>query len=374
MNLKEMVKVIHGGDAYGNYMTVKITTPSGLDIFGFSTPNVYGGDWDYGATWNYLVLSDEPFVLDTGRFNMGKKLVDMIQAASLSSSDFKYILISHSHEDHDGGLYEFAQLTGKKIRAHSPYRKLVNFYPDLAPAGHKSGFPASCWHCYLPEAFAKRNCLNYHQERTVLEIEDINDSNSGLGEKVKTYHVPGHCPDAIAVQLGDEAILVGDNVLPEITPFPSREVFFRNVEKILSPQYTTADELYGLRAYIRSIKKLKKIGEEYPNMVTLPGHRLFSKGNLNELELRTRVDELLEHHIQRCADVTNIIRSEAKTIHQIAEAHFPPRMLVNLGSIMADLEVLSHLELLMTAGDVVSAGEDRYISTGSSNFENLIRQ
>jgi glyoxylase-like metal-dependent hydrolase (beta-lactamase superfamily II) len=371
--LKQMVKVIHNGDANGKNMIIKLTLSSGLDIYGFATPNFYGGDWDYGASWNYLVLSDQPFLLDTGRFNMGKKLLDMINAASLSINDFKYIVISHGHEDHDGGLYDLVHITGKRIKAHVPYKRLTHFYPDLTPADAKADFPASCWHCFMPEAYVNRNCLKYHKERILLDIEDIKNGNSGLGEKVKTYHVPGHSPDSLAIQLGEEAILVGDTILPEITPFPSCEAFFYQVEKVLYPEYTTADELYGLRAYIRSIKKLKNIGEKYSNIITLPGHRLFSNDNWNEINLRDRVDELIEHHIQRCAAVLNIIKKEAKTIHQIAEEHFPSHMLKDIGSVMACLEIHSHLELLIIAEDVMQAGMDKFIADGSSNFENIIR-
>ena len=371
--LKQMIKVIRSGDANGKNMIIKLTLSSGLDIYGFATPNFYGGDWDYGASWNYLVLSDQPFLLDTGRFNMGKKLLDMINAASLSINDFKYIVISHGHEDHDGGLYDLAEMTGKKIKAHAPYKQLTHFYPDLAPAGARPDFPASCWHCFMPEAYVNQNCLKYHKERTLLEIDEIKDGNSGLGERVKTYHVPGHSPDSLAIQLGDEAILVGDTVLPEITPFPSREAFFYQVEKVLHPEYTTADELYGLRAYIKSIKKLKKIGEKYSDIITLPGHRLFSNNNWNEINLRDRANELIEHHIQRCAAVLQIIKKEAKTIHQITKEHFPAHMLKDIGSAMAELEVHSHLELLIIAEDVMQAGRDKFIAAGSSNFENIIR-
>ncbi|OGP68546.1 MAG: hypothetical protein A2031_00135 [Deltaproteobacteria bacterium RBG_19FT_COMBO_43_11] len=371
--LKQMIKVIRSGDANGKNMIIKLTLSSGLDIYGFATPNFYGGDWDYGASWNYLVLSDQPFLLDTGRFNMGKKLLDMINAASLSINDFKYIVISHGHEDHDGGLYDLAEMTGKKIKAHAPYKQLTHFYPDLAPAGARPDFPASCWHCFMPEAYVNQNCLKYHKERTLLEIDEIKDGNSGLGERVKTYHVPGHSPDSLAIQLGDEAILVGDTVLPEITPFPSREAFFYQVEKVLYPEHTTADELYGLRAYIKSIKKLKKIGEKYSDIITLPGHRLFSNNNWNEINLRDRANELIEHHIQRCAAVLQIIKKEAKTIHQITKEHFPAHMLKDIGSAMAELEVHSHLELLIIAEDVMQAGRDKFIAAGSSNFKNIIR-
>ena len=72
---------------------------------------------------------------------------------------------------------------------------------------------------------------------------------------------------------------MGDTVLPEITPFPSREAFFEQVREILAPEYTRAQSIYGLRAYIRSLRKLEQIGRTFTDLLVLPGHRLFSNNH-----------------------------------------------------------------------------------------------
>ncbi|MCU0822455.1 MAG: MBL fold metallo-hydrolase [Spirochaetes bacterium] len=212
-------------------MTIKFLFPSGLEIYGFATENNYGGDWDYGATWNYLVMTDRPFLVDTGRFDMGGKLIRMIEDSGISRQTIEYIVICHGHEDHDGGLYETALLTGRPVLAHETYRRLVGFYPELAPPEVNKNFPASCWHCFMPESFPEQHCLKYHRERALLKISGIGDG-SALDEDIIIHHVPGHSPDSIAIQIGDEAILVGDTVLPEITPFPSMESFFQQVPRL----------------------------------------------------------------------------------------------------------------------------------------------
>jgi hypothetical protein len=81
--LSEITEILHEGDAKGNGMAIRIALPSGLVIFGFATRNAYGGDWDYGPTWNYLVCGDEPFLVDTGRWGMGEELLAMISSAGV---------------------------------------------------------------------------------------------------------------------------------------------------------------------------------------------------------------------------------------------------------------------------------------------------
>ncbi len=371
--LQEIMGIIQKGQENGKNMIIRLRLPSGLEIIGLATETYYGGDWDYGSTWNYLVLADKPFLVDTGRVGQGKMLFNMMEAAGFSGKDLESIVITHGHEDHDGGLYELAQLTGKKIMAQSPYERLVNFFPDKAPRDVRKDFPASCWHCFMPDSFARKHCLDYHKERSILKIESINDSSSQIDKSTKTFHMPGHSPDSISILVGDEVIIVGDNILPEITPFPSREAFFYQVKDVVSPEFTRADSLYGLRAFIKSMKKLKEIGKQHSELLVLPGHRLFYNNRWNELDLQERVDELVGHHIERCAEILNNLEEGAKTPQEIAKKHFEPHLLEGFGIIMAKNEIISHCELMSAAGDVTLIEDNKYVATGSTNFESLIQ-
>jgi glyoxylase-like metal-dependent hydrolase (beta-lactamase superfamily II) len=146
-------KIISEGDENGNEMIVKFQLPSGLEIYGLPTKNFYGGHWDLGPTWNYAVMADQPFLVDAGRSGQGKNLVGMMEAAGICRRDLEYVLISHSHEDHDGGLAELVDSNHLGIKAHAVYDLLIRQYPEAAPAGHRKNFPAKCWHCPMPEAF-----------------------------------------------------------------------------------------------------------------------------------------------------------------------------------------------------------------------------
>jgi glyoxylase-like metal-dependent hydrolase (beta-lactamase superfamily II) len=311
--------------------------------------------------------------VDTGKYGMGRKLLKLMESAGVSGNELEFIVLSHGHEDHDGGLFEIVKSTRAKVKAHRIYDRLIRFYPTEAPGDVNKDFPASCWHCFMPESFSNQHCLGYQQERNRLKIEQIGDGHCKIGKTIHTYHVPGHSPDALAILVGGEALIVGDTLLPQITPFPSREAFFDQVREILKPQYIHAQSIYGLRAYIRSLKKLGQIGRKFTDLLVLPAHRLFYHNHWNEINLQARINELIEHHIERCADILKILKEGPKTAREIAAAHFEEPLLKGFGIMMAENEILSHCELLSASKDVFLVEDTEFAATGSSNFESLIQ-
>jgi glyoxylase-like metal-dependent hydrolase (beta-lactamase superfamily II) len=361
------------GDDSGNEMIVRFRLPSGLEIFGFPTKNFYGGHWDLGPTWNYAVLSDKPFLVDAGRFGQGKRLVEMMAEIGISAADLEFVLISHSHEDHDGGLAELVDTTRLNVKAHAIYDRLINTYPAKSPPGDKKNFPAKCWHCPMPETFYTKNCLEYHRVLQGLTIDSIADGETVIGTDIRTRHLPGHSPDCLAVRLGEEAIIVGDIILPDISPWPTRKSLFDEIAAVIKPDYMEAAAIFGLGRYIRSLKELIKIAAENPGLLVLPAHRFYYNGRWNPIDLGNRAKELLEHHIQRCGAIIDILNNGAKTAQEIAAIHFEERLLEGFGSIMAANEIESHCELLTDSGDVALVNGNLYAATGSMQFESDIR-
>jgi glyoxylase-like metal-dependent hydrolase (beta-lactamase superfamily II) len=371
--LKQYVKeVLNNGDESGNGMLVRFRLPSGLEIIGLPTKNFYGGHWDLGPTWNYIVLADKPFLVDCGRFGQGKKLIAMMNSAGINAQDLAFVLISHSHEDHDGGLPELVDAINLKVKAHVIYDLLIRKYPQKAPPGCKEQFPAKCWHCLMPESFYTRNCLEYHRLLQPLKLDTIGDGVNMLAADTYTYHLPGHSPDCLAVRLGDEAIIVGDIVLPGISPWPTREELFNDVAEVIQPNYTEPEAIFGLRCYIKSLKQLGEISRNYPDLLVLPAHRLYHNGRWNGMHLAGRANELLQHHIKRCAAIMDILHDGPKTAEEIAERHFEERLLEGFGSLMAANEVISHCELLIASEDAIAVNENKYAATGKANFKAFI--
>ena len=349
-------------------MVVEFQLPSGLEIIGLPTKNFYGGHWDLGPTWNYAVLADEPFLVDAGRFGQGKNLVGMMQSAGINSKDLDFVLISHSHEDHDGGLAELVESTQLKVKAHAIYDLLIRQYPEDAPRGYKEAFPAKCWHCPMPESFWSKNCLDYHRVLKDLKVDVIGDGENIIADDIHSYHLPGHSPDCLAILLGEEAIIVGDVVLPNLSPWPTRQELFNEVAEIIKPKYTDPEAVFGLQRYIKSLKKLREIGTDYPDILVFPAHRFYYDNQWNGIHLAERTNELIRHHIERCAAILEILSTRPKTAEEIAQEHFDAKLLEGFGSLMAANEVVSHCELLIACGDVVRHNGNKFAATGKTEF------
>jgi glyoxylase-like metal-dependent hydrolase (beta-lactamase superfamily II) len=353
-------------------MIVRLNLPSGRTITALATENNYGGEWDLGPTWNYLVGPEKPFLVDTGKSGMGIRLMEMMGQIRLKATDLDFVLISHGHEDHDGGLTELAAASGMTIKAHSIYERLIRNYPDQAPCAAKETFSASCWPCFMPETFTQSHCRSYHQERHHLMIDSLDPFPYQLSEDILVHHLPGHTPDSLAVQIGGEALLVGDILLPEITPHPSQEKFLHLTKSLLPSPYTDGVLVYGLRAYLNSLNRLAELAGSFPRLIVLPGHRLYNNHHWNVVDLRARVDEILEHHRQRCGAILTILHKGPKTVEEAAREHFDPKRLKGFGLQMAVNEILSHAEFLQFAGDIRFDEDHKLEALGTARFESLM--
>lgn len=368
----DRINVVQPGSGNGNNTIVQLNLPSGRTIIGLATENNYGGEWDLGPTWNYIVGPERPFLVDTGKSGMGQRLLEMMARFGIKGPDLDFVLISHGHEDHDGGLAELVASTGIPVKAHSIYERLIRNYPQKAPFPFKKDFSASCWHCFMPESFTRVHCLDYHRERHELIVEGMNQFPAVLREEILVHHLPGHTPDSLAVQIGEEALIVGDILLPEITPHPTQERFFQLTKPLLPSSYTQGSLIYGLRAYLESLKRLGELAAAFPRLIVLPGHRLFNNQQWNVMDLKTRVDEIREHHVQRCGAIITILQKGSQTAEEVALEHFDSKLLKGFGLQMAFNEILSHAEFLQFAGDIRIDENHKMVSLGTSHFESLI--
>jgi glyoxylase-like metal-dependent hydrolase (beta-lactamase superfamily II) len=297
----------------------------------------------------------------------------MLKSTGKVFSDIDRIILTHSHEDHDGSLAEILPSVQGKIWAHSIYRQMISYHPHINEGARHPELPGSCRHCIMPEKF-RSTCVEYHRRRSLLDIDFAMDSDSRLpGDSLSFMFTPGHSPDAICIVLEDEVIFTGDTLLPDMTPHPTLSSTFEANRRILPDSYRKENTVYGLINYVKSLHKLAGLTPQ-PTAI-FPGHRLFYNGGFSLIHsLYGRAREIIQFHIDRCSDILRIIDTKPKRLDEIASQHFSASSLVGSGKIMARDEVMAHVEVMEKCGDVLWVGEDRETvqSTGSQNFLNVI--
>jgi hypothetical protein len=118
---------------------------------------------------------------------------------------------------------------------------------------------------------------------------------------------------------------------------------------------------------------LRTVAGTTDKIVVLPAHRLYSQDKWNQLDLCGRIDEILQHHIDRCSDILRTLSTGPKTPKEIAMEYFQPSLLKGYGIHLAINEIKSHCELMEISRDVVVL-EDGKVSPigGDNNFRSLI--
>ena len=363
--------IIVRGKENGEGMVIRYQTTKGTDIFGLGMPNIYvDTDWDLGPTWCYLVLGQKTTLIDTGRFGNFQVFETLLKSVGKQFSDIDRVIITHSHEDHDGNLAEIISAAQAELWAHEIYRQMISYHPDIKDGAKHPELPGSCRLCNMPEKFHK-NCLPYQKKRSSLGIDfAIKDDQLLPDDGLSFVFTPGHTPDSICIVLEDEVIFTGDTMLPDITPHPSLACTFEVNRRILPEGYRQKNVVYGLMNYIKSLSKITRLASQ-PIQATFPAHRLFYDGRFNIIRSSSdRAREIIQFHIDRCRDILDIIDNKPTGMDDIAIRHFPPSLLVGMGKSMALNEVMAHIEIMEECGDVCLTGEKKDVAqgTGSNNF------
>jgi glyoxylase-like metal-dependent hydrolase (beta-lactamase superfamily II) len=367
-------EIIISGKRNGEGMVVRYQTTRGTDIFGLGIPNIYlSAGWDLGPTWCYLIVGRKTSLIDTGRFGNYTVLESMLKSIGKVFSDIDRIILTHSHEDHDGNIAEIFPSVQGELWTHSIYRQMISYHSCITDGAKHPELPGSCRQCIMPEKIYN-NCLQYHRKRSLLDIDFAIDSDQRpTGDSLRFIFTPGHSPDAICVVLEDEVIFPGDTILPDITPHPTLSSTFEVNRRILPDSCNHENTVYGLINYIKSLHKLAVLTPQ--PMAIFPGHRLFYNGGFNLIDsLRGRAREIIQFHIDRCRDILRIMDSKPTGLDEIALQHFSTSSLAGVGKLMARDEVMAHVEVMEKCGDACWVGEnqDRVQCTGSNNFLDVI--
>ena len=356
-------EVLKQGDDSGNRMVVKYTLPEGVIVYGIGVPQTW--QTSLGPTWSYVVEGDKLTLVDTGCNGSIQHLEEGLESVGYPLSAVQRIIVTHGHMDHDGNCFQVIARSGAELWAHEVYGQLVGlsrWEMEMDWRLRYKGFP-------LPQDSSFLDRIQEHEElgRSLGVTNSVTDGLSKDG--MTFFYTPGHSPDELCI-LYDRVLFSGDHILPQITPHPSVGASYRRFRDLLPAGYQSSNNYYGLRPYIKSLKRIATVGK---NIHVLPAHRAYYHGRFNMIGLE-RVQEIVDHHKQRCHDLLELIRGGATDLASITGRYFRGQELDGLNAHMAFTEVISHVEFLQETGDVEMVRDDGtlILSTGTASHGGVI--
>lgn len=288
----------------------------------------------------YLVMSDPIILIDTGSGwdSANNDLVKSFETISeefgesVSLKDVGIVIVTHGHIDHFGGVNFVIDESAADLWIHELDASVIRHFKE------RLLYSSTNVHLFLQRSGLSEDRVNaliqmnkwskdtFHPR----EVDRMIVEGPLEGTPLHAYHVPGHCPGQVCLQL-DDILFTADHVLSNITPNQSPESITR---------YT------GVGHYMQALRKVKAIS----------GIRIGLGGHEDEMpELEARIDATLDFHDDRLNKTLDIL-AEPRTIAELSHGLFGDR--VDYHILLAMLESGAHLEFLYERGQLVVTNID----------------
>jgi glyoxylase-like metal-dependent hydrolase (beta-lactamase superfamily II) len=166
---------------------------------------------------NAVLLVDEQMALvDTGISGNGDAVVSYIRKLGRSTSDLRWIIVTHFHFDHSGSASEIRELTGAKIVAHQEETETRADGKLLLRKGNEGEAPPG-WYRWVFARGGRRVLQEFQYHDT--EIDETVEGGEVIPclEGVRIIHSPGHTPGSISPLVeGQQVLFLGDSVLNNV--------------------------------------------------------------------------------------------------------------------------------------------------------------
>ena len=282
----------------------KFTTQKGARIYRIPM-QAFPNFWVYA----YLVFVDEMIVLiDTGSgfgdcnayLEEGFERIRSIEGLASVMDNLDYILITHGHIDHFGGLPYLVEKTDAKVGIHElDLRNLTNYEERILVSERRlreflieAGVEAE-----KQEEVIRVYLVNKMLSKSVPVDFTYNAIDMQLG-RFEFLHVPGHSAGHVVIRL-DDYLFCGDHVLNGVSPHQWPERLTLNM---------------GLGHYLSSLDKLERwAGDDIT--LTLSGH------NGPITNLHDRIMQIKRIHAKRLERTLKIL-SEPHTVAEVSSQLF----------------------------------------------------
>lgn len=290
----------------------------------------------------YLVQDDQGYVLiDTGLGNRRtQQMWTSLLAGPLKAFPISRIVVTHFHPDHVGGVGWLVKELDVPV-----YMTATEFLQAQVTHLNPGGMDQPHYRAFytehgLPPDTVQNVVTKGHEYLTLVSGLPNTYRRLIAGDTLKigarTFEIltgGGHSPEqAMLLSRADGIFLAADQVLAHITP----NVSVHAVDPTGDP----------LGIYIRSLNSLK--AGVPGDVLVLPGHQLPFRG------LHERIDELIAHHHQRCAEMeaacAQAPRSTAELIGVVFKRPLDPHQIG-----FAFYEILAHVNFMLRAGTLEEA-------------------
>lgn len=238
----------------------------------------------------YLILGDEPILIDTGGLSDAGNLLKALEESKFKIKDIKKVIVTHGHVDHSGGASFIKDMNSDvEIFVHELDLKTLSFFKETLD------FTARYIEVFLKTAGVREEKVEklvkaYLANRDFfksVDVKRLEDSVDGM----EVIHTPGHCPGQVCI-IAEDVIFTSDHVLMHVIPLQPPESIMR---------------FTGLGHYIESLSKVADL----PVKLALPGHGKV----IHDLEARVR--EIKKHSEERNSQILEICKTP-KTILEIS--------------------------------------------------------
>ena len=215
----------------------------------WNSPPVFIASKTLTAATSVLLADEQMAVVDTGISGNGEAIVKEIRNLGRSTSDLRWIIVTHFHFDHSGSAAELHELTGASIVAHSAETVAC---PDgtLQLRKGDEGEPPPSWYRWAlrltgaggggPRRTETRISFPDTPVHETLEHGDVVPCMGGL----RVLHSPGHTPGSICTVLTTPKVLfLGDSVI-------------NNIDRLSRPLMWDRSKRRELDASLHSLREL----------------------------------------------------------------------------------------------------------------------
>lgn len=294
---------------------------------------LFPGLWGYA---HLVIAADQVILVDVGsgfgasndHLAEGLSAVHQEYGEPVGWDSLTYVLVTHGHIDHFGGLAFVRSQASAPIAVHElDLCVLTNYEQRLMIVAARleqfllaAGVPAD-----RREDLMSLYLLN-KQLFSSVEVDVVLRGSGGTVGPLGWLHVPGHCPGHVIFRL-DDILLVGDHLLPEISPHQSPERLSHHT---------------GLGHYLESLDRaLHWAGDA---RLALGGHQ----GPI--WDVPARVQAIRRLHGERVEQVLALLE-EPRTVADVAELLFPGAG--GYHALLALQEAGAHVEYLEQRGHLV---------------------